>query len=1024
MLTSNLELYRESIKALHSNPTIPLDLSLTSILNQMSNPFNTNPSDDPSRSPNTTTLILQSPTNSTAQAQAIIQVDPTVQLLLDEVERVKKNKLAESTRDQYRAANVSCIIFLFTHFTHIFHEEFVIKYTDFTENCNSSRQLTRAIANSLGANNICPFAVNKFEAKMFLAYLVHLKHGDGSYYSTSYYETKKSAFLNLIQESGNELAPEIIKEFNLTMISLRKTIATYNAKHGIKPVEGKEHMSFQCYRLTCQLLVEDGSAEAVSALAFLTLQWNLIARAETVGLINFSQLSWENDHLKIFFPKHKSDQIGLTKDEARHIYSNPLMPEVCPIRAMAAYALTFPEVFRDGKKVFPGEKSHNRFDQEFKRILSLHDNDYLNINVVYSDLGTHSIRKGGATYCCAGVHPGPPVISVCLRAGWTIGRVKERYLKYENAGDELVGRTLTGIPPTSVDFGISHVYFKSNSRYYEQVEEFLSVCFSVTHPKLTGLSRVLLASYIYHESWTKENQHQASPLFNSTYYSFDVVYPDRKDFVATALPWENKHDAPVLTGIPIHCSLLNKIMEIYEMQKALPEEMLKRFVEELDQRNIGNGSVNANRIIERIEQSNQDLKESLLHHLGDPKPQENEEALVINEAVLNSNGNDSSLRTSEHRPASVPLLSSADGVWAHFWGGKVRALPFDFRFPKRQTLYSLWMNWHLPNISQKICPYKTLRANDVRHICRGQNKLLEMRMVVQVMINKLMENTDLYDVYQSGCKNYHTLGDIYDKVKHVFLDRMTAKKKSRFGQLSWETFVREARRIKMNAPVQSRPAMTMDANEQVRTPKRKAQHSSTNAEHNNIQNQIPPSTSSPNISSPTSPHAAAIGSPPIRSPPIRSPPIKSMSRISLFNFGIVSPERPLSQTHTQQSMNEKRTATKRTKRKTSSKTKPKTTNRKRKKKTEKNLNSNQLFDVNFRLNNQISNKPSKDELTLDSNGKFKSIKCPNCKALPTQHRCHFEITNGFLYEGKHICGRAICPNCCKTEGIWRCKYHS
>ena len=74
------------------------------------------------------------------------------------------------------------------------------------------------------------------------------------------------------------------------------------------------------------------------------------------------------------------------------------------------------------------------------------------------ELGTHSVRKGAATYCCAGVHPGPPIVSVCLRAGWKIGRVKERYLKYENAGDELVGSSLTGIPPTSCEFGISPVF--------------------------------------------------------------------------------------------------------------------------------------------------------------------------------------------------------------------------------------------------------------------------------------------------------------------------------------------------------------------------------------------------------------------------------------------------------------------------------------------------------------------------------------------------------------------------------------
>ena len=77
------------------------------------------------------------------------------------------------------------------------------------------------------------------------------------------------------------------------------------------------------------------------------------------------------------------------------------------------------------------------------------------------ETGSHSIRKGAATYCCVGVHPGPPIVYVCLQAGWRIGRVKEQYLKYESAGDELVGQTLTGVPPTGCEFDMSPVYFIS-----------------------------------------------------------------------------------------------------------------------------------------------------------------------------------------------------------------------------------------------------------------------------------------------------------------------------------------------------------------------------------------------------------------------------------------------------------------------------------------------------------------------------------------------------------------------------------
>ena len=82
------------------------------------------------------------------------------------------------------------------------------------------------------------------------------------------------------------------------------------------------------------------------------------------------------------------------------------------------------------------------------------------------EIGFHSIRKGVTTYYCAGVHPDPPIVSVYLRAGWTIGRVKERNLKYENAGDELVGWTLTGIPPTSCEFVISPVSFSLHVLYF------------------------------------------------------------------------------------------------------------------------------------------------------------------------------------------------------------------------------------------------------------------------------------------------------------------------------------------------------------------------------------------------------------------------------------------------------------------------------------------------------------------------------------------------------------------------------
>ena len=55
-------------------------------------------------------------------------------------------------------------------------------------------------------------------------------------------------------------------------------------------------------------------------------------------------------------------------------------------------------------------------------------------------LGTHSCRKGVRTMIAAECTVSPPIVSICVRAEWSMGRVKDIYLKRENAGDQYVGQ--------------------------------------------------------------------------------------------------------------------------------------------------------------------------------------------------------------------------------------------------------------------------------------------------------------------------------------------------------------------------------------------------------------------------------------------------------------------------------------------------------------------------------------------------------------------------------------------------------
>ena len=124
--------------------------------------------------------------------------------------------------------------------------------------------------------------------------------------------------------------------------------------------------------------------------------------------------------------------------------------------------------------MFPGKDQKKCFNTCLHRVTKSNTHLYETINVDTKELGSHSIRKGAATYCCTGLHPGPPIVSIFLRVGWTVDRAKEQCLKYENTGDELVGRILTGIPPTSCDFGISAVYFKQATDNSKDIDDFAS----------------------------------------------------------------------------------------------------------------------------------------------------------------------------------------------------------------------------------------------------------------------------------------------------------------------------------------------------------------------------------------------------------------------------------------------------------------------------------------------------------------------------------------------------------------------
>ena len=175
---------------------------------------------------------------------------------------------------------------------------------------------------------------------------------------------------------------------------------------------------------------------------------------------------------------------------------------------------------------------------------------------------------------------------------------------------------------------------------------------------------------------------------------------------------------------------------------------------------------------------------------------------IINSTVLNP-GHTTRLNVDQESEHEVQLISKDDGVWAHYWDGHLHPIPSSFVFPKNQTLLRLWLSWHLPDISQKVCPFKLLKPNDVEYIPRGAGTLYDMRLVMEVLIMKIQSIPTLNTRYINNIQNILELTDIFKKVKNDFLNANPGRIGDRVGQSSWHTFVRDSRDLKYKIPLKS-----------------------------------------------------------------------------------------------------------------------------------------------------------------------------------------------------------------------------
>jgi hypothetical protein len=386
---------------------------------------------------------------------------------------------------------------------------------------------------------------------------------DIGYMSFEHVSGFKSAIVDLHKKRRVEMPTECKATLSEFFAGYKRKIADLKQNGDLSTTEGKAAMTFPGDKFVAK---EAASAErdfrsSMFAWTFLILAWNLMARSVSVSGIMFDHIQWVNDSLTIVFPKHKGDQDG-SNAAPKHVYANPSNPTICPVLALAVWVFCIGMRREGTSRLLFGdvEKAENKFSKWLHAMCGDCVADLLLMGLIILDIGSHSFRKGIATFL-SGIPGGPTAIAIYLRAGWSLGPVTSRYILEGGGGDELCGRAATGNSMNDYTFADLPPHFASGTPLTTAEWEDILPGYSTWYPqKFRQVLPFLFASLIYHRAWIEATFPREHPIFSMRVWTSGLM--GRKAGSVLSGCMQNGDSGLVATGVPPHLVLANKIEQV------------------------------------------------------------------------------------------------------------------------------------------------------------------------------------------------------------------------------------------------------------------------------------------------------------------------------------------------------------------------------------------------------------------------------------------------------------------------------
>jgi hypothetical protein len=346
-------------------------------------------------------------------------------------------------------------------------------------------------------------------------------------------------------------------------------------------------------------------------------------------------------------------------------------------------------------RVFDGSNSESRFSEQFRKaIASLSQSEAQQLGGTKKELGTHSVRKGASTHC-TGMVNGPSFIHVYLRAGWSLGGVRDRYIFGGAGGDQLTGRVLAGLP-------FNEAAFASLPPHFDTVGA-AQVAWSTAFPLYASLPDTfkralpfLLASICHHEGWLRSTLPADHPLFVSPLFASGMLDSLRPHVLSGC--YRSALTGLTATGIPPHLAMSNELTAVMRETEAMKLQLLSQYASLPSE--VVTVLLNKFTIQGAIPVTLDDLKSLLAQavsqmntHMRDALPD--------------------SARASAPAAAADPS-SDGEGYRRWLWGSPnaFHPVPEGWRLTSTDVM-STWRLWHFGIPAERIGPLRRLRTADL-----------------------------------------------------------------------------------------------------------------------------------------------------------------------------------------------------------------------------------------------------------------------------------------------------------------------